>query len=631
MIRRCLARTACLALILLWAAPPAAAQTEAELAVLRMFYTEKELTVVSATRAARSINEIADNITVVAAEEIRAMNAHSLGEVLARIPGVFVSNKGGFASPSQATIQGSAIEHVRVLVDGMTWNQLSGRNPLLSTIPVEIIDRIEVVKGPASSAWGSALGGVINVITKPVGDDAVPEGTVSASYGEADSQDCRAAVAGAASPAGYYLFAGHQRSDGLRDDRRFDNDALFGKVALAATDNLDLGLSAGYSDPFKHEGTSFVPDDITFQYNQRAFFIQTMAQIRPAAALTLDVMAYRYEQRSAIPAQTLGLTGEPAMDLGADIWEEKTMGINAHLTWRSGWQTLAAGIDAEWGELDQASFFGETRLDFESEEHRWAVYINDTFTFGRWRITPGIRYDDLDRAGDFLSPSLGIAYEPWDGTLFRAVAARGFNAPGLSFTEGGAWNFDPNPDLDPETVWSYQGGVETRAIPYVWAKLMLFYHDVDDLIKTVPTDEKDKPFNLGEARRQGMELELETAPYHGVSLLGSIAYIESDGPDQANKGDKRYSFNTGARYGGKGLRAELFGRYVWWDQEDSGFGASYDDMIVDFNVSYRPDLGFAVKPEIFATVHNLFNGDHYSAFWKQNPDRWGEIGLRLYF
>ncbi len=290
-----------------------------------------------------------------------------------------------------------------------------------------------------------------------------------------------------------------------------------------------------------------------------------------------------------------------------------------------------AGVDAEWGELDQASLFGEERLDAESGEDRWAVYINDTFTFGRWHITPGIRYDDLDTSGGFISPSLGIAFEPWDGTVFRATAARGFNAPGLSFTDGGAWNFDPNPELDPETAWSYQGGVETRAIPHLWAKLMLFYHDVDDLIEFDPTGETRKLFNLGEASRQGMELELETAPYHGISLLGSVTYIERDGPDQGGQADERYSFNTGVRYNDKGLRAEMFGRYVWWDQEDTGFGASYDDMVADLNVSYRPDLGFPVEPEIFATVHNLFNGDQYSGFWKKNPERWGEAGLRLRF
>ncbi len=103
MIRRCIDRLVFMAPILLVTALPAAAETEGDLAVLRMFYTEKELTVISATRTPRPVAETAENISVVTAEEIRAMNAHSLGEVLARVPGIFVSDKGGFGSTALVT------------------------------------------------------------------------------------------------------------------------------------------------------------------------------------------------------------------------------------------------------------------------------------------------------------------------------------------------------------------------------------------------------------------------------------------------------------------------------------------------------------------------------------------------
>ncbi len=612
---------------------PAAAQTGGELEVLNMFYSEKELTVVSATRAPRPINEIAENMSVITAEQIRMMNAHTLGEVLARVPGVFVAGNGDFSDNSAASIQGSNTEgHIRVLVDGMTWNQLSGRNALFFTIPVEIIDRIEVVKGPASSAWGSALGGVINIITKPVGHNAAPEGIVSASYGEADSQDYRAAASGAVGPAGYYLFAGHQRSDGLRDDRAFETDTLFGKFSMPVTDILELSLSTAYSNPLKKDGTSLTPYPITFQYNARTFFVQAMADARLSPAFSVNVLAYHYEQRMSIPAWALDPSGDQAEKLYEDIYEEETLGVNARLTWKSRFQTLAAGVDFESGQLDQFSIDPAGRLTFKSDEDRWAVYANDTFTFGRWRVTPGIRYDDLDTSGGFLSPSLGIAYEPWDGTVFRASAARGFNAPGLSLTQGGSWNLAPNPDLEPETVRSYQGGVETRAIPYCWVKLSLFYHDVEKLLVRTPFDgSSDKILNIGEAVRQGVELAMETAPYLGISALGSLSYYEQDEQGSEKAGDKRYSFNTGVRYGSETIRADIFGRYIWWDQEDTGLGGSYDDMIVDLNVSYAPDVDFAVKPEIFSTVHNLFDGEQYSAFWKRNPGRWAEVGMRFRF
>ncbi|MBA4395604.1 MAG: TonB-dependent receptor, partial [Desulfobacca sp.] len=144
--------------------------------VLRLFYKEKDL-VVSATRHPKPISQVAENITVVTAKEIEEMNAHTVAEVLNRIPGLFVvfsQGIGSFGSTSLLQIQGSEERHVLVQVDGITWNFLNSGAAETNSIPVGIIERIEVIKGPASSAWGSALGGVVNIITKPAGTAARP-------------------------------------------------------------------------------------------------------------------------------------------------------------------------------------------------------------------------------------------------------------------------------------------------------------------------------------------------------------------------------------------------------------------------------------------------------------------------
>jgi vitamin B12 transporter len=77
---------------------------------------------------------------------------------------------------------------------------------------VGIIDRIEVIKGPASSAWGSSLGGLINIITKAAGTTRTPSGALQVSYGEAGSLDAGAHLSGKTGPLGYFLFAGRQES-----------------------------------------------------------------------------------------------------------------------------------------------------------------------------------------------------------------------------------------------------------------------------------------------------------------------------------------------------------------------------------------------------------------------------------
>jgi len=94
------------------------------------------------------------------------MNAHTVAELLNRVPGIFVNFHQDFGATSFFHIQGSDPRHVLVLLDGISWKFLSSGSVETNSIPVGIIERIEIIKGPASSAWGSSLGGIINIITR---------------------------------------------------------------------------------------------------------------------------------------------------------------------------------------------------------------------------------------------------------------------------------------------------------------------------------------------------------------------------------------------------------------------------------------------------------------------------------
>ncbi|MCI5208754.1 MAG: TonB-dependent receptor, partial [Candidatus Electrothrix sp. ATG2] len=146
---------------------------------LKEWYLEDEL-VETATRAPKPIIQVAENVAIVTAEEIEAMRAHTLSEVLNRQSGVFVNFFGqDFLSESTNRLLGSGRHHVLLLLDGVRMNQSSGGYALTSFIPLAIIKRIEIIKGAASSTWGSALGGVINIITKDVGHSSRPTGNIN--------------------------------------------------------------------------------------------------------------------------------------------------------------------------------------------------------------------------------------------------------------------------------------------------------------------------------------------------------------------------------------------------------------------------------------------------------------------
>lgn len=623
-----------------------AAPSEEEMEILRLFYKEKDL-VVSSTRHPKPISQAAENITVVTAKEIEEMNAHTVAEVLNRIPGVFINfsqGVGSFGSTSLIYIQGSEERHVLVLVDGVTWNFLNSGAAETNSIPVGIIERIEVIKGPASSAWGSALGGVINIITKPAGAAARPAGSVRASYGEKNTQDYRAEVSGRAGSAEYYLYAGRQKSDGLLPSRDFDSNSLYAKFHIPLAKDVAASLSVGYSAPKIGLG-DYPSGDITSRGDSRTFFATASLDASLAEELGLQVSFRRFQQKADLlnSALGLGISGPPGALFLDSIYDEETTGGSAKLVWTRGAHIAVLGADFDRGRLDQTIQTGPllqtlgvppTSAANPSVE-RWAVYANDTIAIGRWTVTPGIRYDHNSVAGSFVSPSLGITCRLDGDTILRASAARGFTMPPLSWTSGGGFFLDPNPSLKPERVWSYQAGAESSALRYIWAKVTVFRHDLDDVVKRAPFAGAAPVFNdlyvnAGSVRRQGIEVEAETVPLYNLSLRAGFAYVDLD-PANDNGSTRIHTWNVGLRYDDKkSFRAQLFGHYVWWDF-DPALRGSYDDFIWDLNLSKKIWSREKSAVELFLSAHNIFNGAQYILGDIVNPGRWVEVGTRISF
>jgi vitamin B12 transporter len=636
----------CFALTVTAFCPAFAAPSEEEMEILRLFYKEKDL-VVSSTRHPKPISQVAENITVVTAKEIEEINAHTVAEVLNRIPGIFINFSegiGSFGSTSLIYIQGSEERHVLVLVDGVAWNFLNSGAAETNSIPVGIIERIEVIKGPASSAWGSALGGVINIITKPAGAAAGLTGAVRASYGEKNTQDYRAEVSGKAGSAGYYLFAGRQKSDGLLPSRDFDNNSLYGKFHIPLTRDATAGLTMGYSAPKNGLG-EYPSGDITSRGNSRTFFATASLDASLTEELGLQVSFRRFQQRFELQNNALGsgIAGAPGALFLDSLYDEETTGGSAKLVWTQGAHTAILGADVDRGSLDQTIQTGPllqalgvpATSTANPGVERWAVYANDTIAVGRWTVTPGIRYDHNSVSGSFVSPSLGVTCRLDGDTILRASAARGFTMPPLSATSGGGFFLDPNPSLKPERVWSYQAGLESSALKYLWAKVTLFRHDLDDALKRAPFAGAPPVFNDlyingGSVRRQGIEVETETVPLYNLILRAGFSYVDLN-PINDSGSTGIHAWNVGLRYDNrKTFRAQLSGRYVWWNL-DPTLRASYDDFIWDFNLSKKIYSQGKSAVEVFFSAHNIFNGSQYTFGDIINPGRWVEAGTRISF
>lgn len=486
--------------------------------VLLMYFAEDELYVVSTTRSLKSISRVAENVEVVTAADIELMNAHTLADVLNRVNGVVVQFGG--ASPTVIagpSIQGSSFEHVVVMLDGVAINT-AGDFGDLSIIPAQIIEKVEVIKGPASSAWGSSLGGVINVITKSPRDSTRLGGTVSASYGERGTMDLRAELSGNKSGLGYYLYAGRLETDGLRPVEDAAADFLYLKLNYDLSERTRLTFS-GFYNWFKREDADFRSFDLYFKEKDENYLATLDLKTRLSDGLDLDLSLRAIRE-------WLYFTTEDFLfeDKSILLEDFRRYGATAKLNWRTGRHNIVFGSDYDYKEV-----FGDNYPD-PPKLNIFAVYVNDTITLNKLSITPGLRYDYTDRDADFWSPSLGITYEVGDKTILRANVARGFHLPVLGATDTDSEFYRHNSDLKPETVWSYQAGVESGLLNYVWVKANVFRHEIRDAMvdKDIDVDAGTwTTVNADKVRRQGFELALRSMKFYNFTVSAATTYVKS--------------------------------------------------------------------------------------------------------
>lgn len=610
----------------------ASAVSEAEKNFLYMYFTEDELTVVSATRSLKSITRVAENISVVTKEDIELMNAHNLAEALQKVNGVQIEIRGGPGAFAYPYIQGSEFRHVAVFMDGVLVNMFSDNVADIAMIPVQHIEKLEIIKGPASSVWGSSLGGVINIITKSGSSKEKSGGALSGAYGERGFYDLRTEVYGKKEKAGYYFYAGRLDADGYRglpDNSGNSLNDLYMKASHDLTDDSEVVLTTFYNRGERGEGYPVL------DYLDNKKIENLFASLSLNASLgkdsNLSISGKSAMRDWKYNSETIS-TASRSTDYHS---KDNDYGFSAKITSNPKGHALVAGVDYDKGVVHIYNPVFD--ISDENKIRKRALYVNDTIALGKFSVTPGVRYDNEKLIGDFISPSLGLTYDLYEKTLLRAYAARGFSSPPSPWAKDTIpYGYKGNPELKPEKVWSCQLGIETGVLKYLWLKTSAFRHEIRDAInlnKEIVDDPvyTNTAVNEGKARRQGLEAEIKTLPFYHLTLSAGATYIRNKNriTGETIHDSPKYSYDAGIKYDDeKSWKALLTGHYTWWDSIRAG---KYDSFLVDFNIIKKFYKQAHRESELFATVHNIFDAAHQTSISYRYPDRWMEAGIRFKF
>jgi vitamin B12 transporter len=571
----------------------------------------KEL-VVTATRIPTPPDGVVSSTTIIRGEELRARGIHFVQDALREVPGATVVQVGSFGGVSSLFLRGGESDYVKVLVDGVPVNQPGGAYNF-ANLTTDNLDRIEVLRGPASVLYGSdAVSGVVQVFTRRgQGRPALEGGAEAGTFGSISGH---AGVVGGSKSLGYSADASHLSTDGTYAfNNGYHNTVLSGSVRAAPDPKGDASLSVRFSDNRFHFPTDFsgaLADSNQFNA-EKALSVGADLGRRLSDRVELRVSGGgsrsdgEFDDRPDNAADTVGF-GFASHRNSRDQRGNLEARVNGFV---SSVLTLTTGAQVE-RETERQS--GETTSNFGG------IATTPDTPFDRGRTTFGYyaqavldlpaglavnlngRLDHNRGFGTFFTYRAGLAYQLQGGTRFRASLGRAFKAPTFCEQFCDAPFVVGDSTLSPERSNSWEVGVEQHLVGRVSLWATYFHQRFRDMIVYDGGVAPGEPTyrNGAAARARGVEAGVTTSFGTSVSAKASYTYLDAKATDDAGMPSTSFA-NGQSLIRRPGHSAELAVQGRVFERATLGGSVTYlgrrDD--VDFNSfpSVRVELpGYAI-------------------------------------
>lgn len=498
--------------------------------------------IVTSTAVPMPADAVASAVTVLQGDDLRARGIRLVQDALAEVPGFFLVQPGSFGAVSSLFSRGGESDYVKVLIDGVPANQPGGAFDF-ATLSTDNVERIEIVRGPASVVHGSdAVTGVVQIVTRrgrgPLSASA------SAEAGTFGASDVEAAASGGGARAGWSIGGSRFGTSGIYP---FNNDFSAHTLGARLTGRpdaaSDASLAVRYGWNTFHFPTdgSGVPVDSNQFSRGRSLAAGLQAgrwlgrRVEARIALALNRTRYEFDDMPDHRGDTTGFAymSDRRVDAGR-------RSVDARLNLRaSSSATLTLGAQYELEHERQrgslTSNFGggpfpEVQPPFDRRRYDWAPYAQGTIDLpGGLGVNAGLRLDENQAFGTFVTWRAGAAWRLRPGTRIRASAGTAFKAPTFSENFAASPFEVGNPALEPERTRSWEVGAEQNLLRGVVALSATYFDQrFRNLIQYVAAAPGEPTYeNLGAADARGIEAGATVRPADGLTLSASYTRLRT--------------------------------------------------------------------------------------------------------
>ncbi len=704
---------------------------------------QKEITleeiVVTATRTEKEAGMAPASTSVVTKKEIEMRNTQAVDEALDDLPGVFDRrNKGLMDTQPGVTLRGiPGQQRTLILLDGMALNSAYDGTVTFTGLAPEGVERIEVVRGPFSSLYGSyAMGGVVNILTKMPQKREV---TLKEGYGSDNYWSTYGSYGDKLKDLSFFVSAGYRSTAGYITN--FDVQSLKPPAGIGgwSTTSNNMGNlryligDSGKNGWFDYNVTAKIEYDLTetsklrfsylriesgykygnpdtyllnashnpvFSYgtvNESSFLSGNGGKIQNIFNLGYETKFSDIKVKLLLscnqlednwyitPGSTSATTqfggpgtldSTPSINYNADLQFTVPLVlpiVGKHvLTWGGSYRYDSANTQEHqlYNWKDENS---QTRLSYHAggKDMDFALFAQDEipilnnltayigFREDWWRVfdgyanivgSPGYPQDYSSRTASSFSPKGALVYNLFEGTVLRTSVGKAFVAPTL-YNLFRTWSYygvtyHGNPNLKPETSWSWDIGGEQRLWKGALVKATYFENYVDDLVYRKTVDAQNQVYiNVGKAEIKGVELAAEQKFDFGLRLFANYtdniaAKVVKNSINPGSEGKQltltpKEMFNIGGEWAMGPFSARLVGRYASKRYNDdlnrdtvNHVYGSYDPyFIADVKLSYKLTM-FGVSGIASFAVDNIFNRNYFSYYKAPGRQWFGDLTIK---